>query len=192
MDPKKITNYIFELGALKKFHHSGTRLAGVNEPDTIAEHVYRSALIAFVLANMEKADPSKAAMICLLHDNAEARITDLHKVARRYIDSKEGEKKAFLEQTSNLPEDTAKIFNKYFQEFEDLSTKEGIIARDADWLETAFQAKEYVDLGYKVCQEWIDNVGRCLKTRSAKKIFNKMKKTNFADWWRHLTKLLEY
>jgi putative hydrolases of HD superfamily len=192
MDPKKITNYIFELGALKKFHHSGTRLAGVNEPDTIAEHVYRSALIAFVLADMEKADPSKSAMICLLHDNAEARITDLHKVARRYIDSSKSEKAAFRDQTANLPEDTAKVFNKYFQEFEDQSSKEAVIARDADWLETAFQAKEYLDLGYKVCQEWIDNVGRCIKTRSAKKIFKQMKKTNFADWWRHLTKILEY
>jgi len=192
MNSKKITNYIFELGTLKKFHHSGTKLAGVNEPDTIAEHVYRAALIAFIVANMEKADPSKSAIICLLHDNAETRITDLHKVARRYIDSSKSEKKAFLDQTANLPQETAAIFNQYFMEFENQSSKEATIARDADWLETAFQAKEYLDLGYKVCQEWIDNVGRCLKTRSAKKIFKQMKKNNFTDWWRHLTNILEY
>jgi putative hydrolases of HD superfamily len=192
MDHKKICDYIFELGALKKFHHSGTRLAGVKEPDTIAEHVYRTSIIAYILAGLEKADQSKAAMICLIHDNAEARITDLHRVARRYLDTSDGEKKAFQEQTATLPEDTAKTFNKYFAEFEEPTSKEGIIARDADMLETAFQAKEYLDLGYKACQDWIDNVGKCLKTREAKKIFNKMKKTGFTEWWRGLKKINGY
>lgn len=192
MNEKKITNYIFELGALKKFHHSGTKLAGVNEPDTIAEHVYRTALIAYILAKMEKADPEKATMIALLHDNAEARITDLHKVARRYIDTSKSEKKAFSEQVENLPKEIGGLFNKYFLEYEERKSAEAIIARDADRLETAFQAKEYLDLGYKICQEWIDNVGKTIKTGSAKKIFKQMKKTNFADWWRHLTKIDEY
>jgi putative hydrolase of HD superfamily len=187
-----ITNYIFELGTLKRFAHSGTKMAGVKHPDTIAEHVQRAAIIAYILGKLEKANPEKSAMICLLHDNAESRITDLHKVARRYIDSKKAEKQAFSEQVSGLPKDIGTLFNKYFLEYEDRSSKEAIIARDADLLETAFQAKEYLDLGYKVCQEWIDNVGKCLKTGTAKKIHKRMKKTGFADWWRHLTKIETY
>lgn len=192
MNDKKICDYIFEMGTLKKFHHSGTRLAGVNEPDTIAEHVYRTSLIAYILAKMEKANPEKATMIALLHDNAETRITDLHKVARRYIDTSKSEKEAFREQVADLPKEIGGLFNKYFLEYEERKSAEAVIARDADLLETAFQAKEYVDLGYKICQEWIDNVGKCIKTRSAKTIFKQMRKTNFADWWRHLTKIIEY
>jgi len=192
MSEKNITNYIFELGTLKRFAHSGTKMAGVKHPDTIAEHAHRTALIAYILAKMEKADAEKATMIALLHDNAESRITDLHKVARRYIDTSISEKTAFKEQVADLPKEIGGLFNKYFLEYEDRKTAEAVIARDADLLETAFQAKEYLDLGYKVCQEWIDNVGKCIKTRSAKKIFKTMKKTNFADWWRPLTKIDTY
>ncbi len=79
-----------------------------------------------------------------------------------------------------------------FLEYEDRTTKEGIVAKDADMLETAFQAKEYVDLGYKTCQDWIDNVEKCLKTKSAKTLLKEMKKIEFTDWWRGLKKIDGY
>lgn len=186
MNPQNICNYLFELGALKKFKHSGTKLAGVQHPDTIAEHAYRTAVIGYILAKMEKQNPEKTAIICLLHDNAEARITDLHKVARRYIKTHLAEKTAYAEQVGSLPPEIKKTFLSLFLEYEDRTTKEGLIARDADMLETAFQAKEYLDLGHKACQDWIDNVEKCLKTKSAKIILKSLKNTQFTDWWRGL------
>ncbi len=192
MNFEKLCDYIFELNTLKKFHHSGTKLAGVNIPDTIAEHAYRTAVIGYILAKAEKANPDKVALICLMHDNAEARITDLHKVARRYVDTKKPEKQAYKEQLERLPEDLAGLFWKNFLEFEDQTTKEGIVARDADMLETAFQAKEYLDLGHKACQDWISNVEKCLKTKTAKKLLQTMKKKQFTDWWQGLKKIEGY
>ncbi len=189
MNLQKLCDYIFELNTLKKFRHSGTKLAGVKEPDTIAEHAYRTAVIGYVLAKAEKANPDKTALICLMHDNAEARITDLHKVARRYIDAKKPEKTAYKEQLQNLPKEIGDLFWKNFLEYEDQTSKEGIIARDADMLETAFQAKEYLDLGYKACQDWISNVEKCVKTGTAKKLLKAMKKKQFTDWWRGLKKI---
>jgi len=186
MNYRKLCDYFFELGALKKIRHSGTLLAGVKDPDSVAEHVFRASVIGHVLAKMEKADAAKTVLICLTHDNAEARITDLHKVARRYIDSRRGEKKACEGQSSCLPEEIGKDFLSCFLEFEKRSTKEAIIARDADMLETAFQAKEYLDCGYKACQDWIDNVGKCVKTASAKKILKQMRKIGFTDWFKQL------
>lgn len=189
MDYSKIANYIFELNALKKFEHSGFKLAGIKSPDTIAEHVQRTALIGFILAGLEKADQARVTLICLCHDNGEARITDLHRVASRYIESKQGELKAFEEQSDNLPSSMANELKSCFREYEACKTREGIIARDADLLETAFQAKEYLDLGHKACQNWINNVGKALKTRSAKSVFKTMQKTQFTDWWKNLKKL---
>ncbi len=189
MNLEKICDYIFELNTLKKFRHSGTKLAGVNDPDTVAEHAYRTAVIGYILAKAEKANPDKVALICLMHDNAEARITDLHKVARRYIDSKKPEKKAYQEQLQNLPEDLAQLFWKNFLEYEDGTSKEGIIAKDADMLETAFQAKEYLDIGHKACNDWISNVEKCVKTATAKKLLKAMKKKQFTDWWQGLKKI---
>lgn len=192
MDAKKICNYIFELGALKKFRHSGTKLAGVNQPDSIAEHAYRAAIIGYILAEMERADVQKVVLMTLIHDNAETRITDLHRVARRYIDSKRSEKIAYQEQLTNLPPKLAKALEKLFVEYEDVTTQEGLIARDADMLETAFQAKEYLDIGHKACQDWIDNVAKCLQTKSAKTLLKTLKKTDFTDWWRGLKKIEGY
>lgn len=188
-DVIKLTNYIFELNTLKKFSHSGFKLAGIRHPDTIAEHVYRTSTIGYLLAKAEKADAAKVMMICLIHDNGEARITDLHKVASRYIDSKKSEMAALIEQSNLLPPSQAKEIITCFKEYEERKTKEGIIARDADLLETAFQAKEYLDLGYKACQDWINNVEKALKTATAKAIMNQLKKSNFSDWWKGLKKL---
>jgi putative hydrolase of HD superfamily len=184
-----IANYIFELNALKKFEHSGFKLAGIKNPDTIAEHVQRTCIIGYILAKLENADTEKVLLSCLIHDNGEARITDLHKVAARYIDSKGPEARAFAEQSDSLPKEIAQIFKICFEEYSERKTPEGIISRDADLLEVAFQAKEYLDLGHKACQNWIDNVGKALKTASARKIFREMAKTDFTDWWHNLKKI---
>ncbi len=192
MNLEKICDYVFELNALKKFRHSGTKLAGVKEPDTIAEHAYRTAVIGYILAKAEKADAEKVMLMCLLHDNAETRITDLHKVARRYIDTKKPEKTAYKEQLLNLPPDIAKAFWDGFVQYEDMTTKEGIVARDADMLETAFQAKEYLETGYAACKDWIDNVEKCVRTKTAKKLLKVLRKKSFTDWWRGLKKIEGY
>lgn len=187
-----LCKYIFELGILKKFQHCGTKLAGVRDPDTIAEHAHRAAIIGYILAKNEKANPEKVMLICLLHDNAEARITDLHKVARRYVDTEKAELKAFHEQTERLPKSLKKSFDNLFEEYEEKASPEAILARDADMLETAFQSKEYLDLGYKACQDWINNVEKCLKSKTAKKLLKEMKKGQFTDWWRGLKKVEGY
>ena len=190
MTNKDLCNYIFELGALKKFRHSGFKFAGVMNPDSIAEHAYRAAMIAYLLAKMEKHNnPEKVAFMCLIHDNAEARISDLHKIAQRYIDPRKAEMKAYKDQTKKLQKDVQKEFIKYFEEYENQNTEEGILIRDADLLETAFQAKEYLDLGYNACQNLISNTESLLKTKSAKKLINAMKKTKFTDWFAGLKKL---
>lgn len=190
MSDQNIANYIFELGALNKFRHSGFMLAGIRMPDSIAEHAFRAAVIAYFLAVKEKhTNPEKVAFQTLIHDNAEARITDLHKVAARYIDSHKGETKAFKEQTQTLPKEIGDKFMNYFNDYENRKTKEGKIARDADLLETAFQAKEYYDLGYKECMGWIDNAESLLSTKSAKQLMKQMRKLRFTDWWKNLKKI---
>jgi len=187
---KNPVNYIFELGVLKKFSHSGFKVAGIKSTDTIAEHAFRAAVIAYLIAKMEKhPNPEKVAFMTLIHDNAEARITDLHKIATRYIDSKDAEMNAYREQVDILPEDTGRTLLDYFSQYEEKSTIEGIMAKDADLLETAFQAKEYFDLGYKTCMDWIDNAEKFLQTKSAKNLLSQLRKSQFTDWWQGLKKI---
>jgi len=193
---KNIINYIFEVGVLKREKHNGFKLIGVDNLGSVAEHALRAAQIGYILTVLENEkhglnlSPEKVASILIFHDNGEARIGDLHKVASRYIDSKEAEQKAFTEQAERLPEKMKDSLLEYYDEFENRNTKEGIIAKDADWLEAAFSAKEYYDLGNTLAMDWILNVEKALETDSAKEIIRKMKETRFTDWWVNLKKML--
>lgn len=190
MNPKNLVNFIFEINQLKRQRHSGFQLVGVKDPDSVAEHVMRAAQIGYILAAMEgDANPEKVAAMVLIHDNGEARIGDQHKVAARYFNTKKAEKDALTEQLGNLEGTIGQTWLGYFDEYEKRNTKEGIIAKDADWLEQAFQAKEYVDLGYAAAEDWIKNVEKALETASAKLVLKEMKKVKFTDWWHGLKKM---
>jgi len=190
MNIKNAVNFIFELNQLKRLKHNGFKLCGVKDPDSIAEHVMRAAQIGYILAAMEGIkNPEKVAAMVLIHDNGEIRIGDHHKVSARYFNTKAAEHQAFRDQLEQLGNGVAEKWKKYFNEFENRNTNEGIIAKDADWLEQAFQAKEYADLGYKSAEDWINNVEKALETKSAKLLLAQMKKVKFTDWWQGLKRM---
>lgn len=186
---QKIADFFFELGMLKRQKHNGMVIAGVRSLDSLADHTSRTAIIAYVLAEMEGANPEKTAMICLIHDLPEMRTGDHHKISARYIDTKEAEKNAFAEQTENLPKEVDRKWHEYYDQKVKRDTKEGIIAQDADWLETAVSAREFVVLGYKGVQNWIDNVEKAVETKSAKRLIKIIKNADPNDWWRGLKKM---
>lgn len=87
-----------ELGNLKKLKRTGWVLRGVPNPESIADHSFRVALITFFLADELKKrgveiNPDKAVRIALLHDIGEARITDIPQPALKYVDKSESGKK---------------------------------------------------------------------------------------------------
>ena len=83
----------------------------------------------------------------------------------------------------------SEMMPEYFDEFEECKTDDAIIARDADWLESAFEAKKQLELGYPATEEWIDNTETALKTESAKKLISELRNTKFTDWWQGLKQL---
>lgn len=180
---KKITNFIFEGFHLKQIKHEGWKFCGVQFPQSVAEHSLGAAQIGYILAKMEGADANKVATMLIWHDIAETRLGDHNKVTARYItNKKELEKEVMSEQLQGLSfgEDIKNIF----EEYQTRGTPEGKIAKDADYLEQAFQGKKYVEIGHSMAQDWIDNVGKALQTESAKKIWNEMTKSSFTDWWK--------
>jgi putative hydrolase of HD superfamily len=180
----KTAKFIHEAGALKNVARSGWWMAGVRSPESVAEHSQRAALVAFIIARMEGKPKNEAleyAFALLLHDLPEARLLDLHKVSQRYVDTKKAETRVKKEQFALLPQALKK-------DFEDLAEKySSPIARDADLLECAFQAKEYEEQGFKQAFDWRKRVGRVLKTKSAKTLFKEMECGSSA-WWRELKK----
>jgi putative hydrolase of HD superfamily len=184
---RSLAQFIFELGQLKRIRHEGWRTAGVESPETVAAHNARAIQIGFILAKLEGyAKPEEVVTIVAFHDIGECRIGDLHKVAQRYVEG--NEERAVEDQTKPLGEIGQEILD-YWKQIEHLSTTAGIIAKDADLLEQLVTAKEYLEIGYSSCQDWIDNIQKVLRTNSAKKLAEEIVQTNSTDWWAGLKKL---
>jgi putative hydrolases of HD superfamily len=191
---KDITKFFFEVGQLKRVKRTGWWTAGIKDPESVAEHSFRTIVIGKILAELENANSEKVVNMLMIHDIPEARINDLHKLGARYIDHKNAGKMAFKEQLERLPKKIADEFSVLYNEMEDKKTKEAIIAKDADFLECAIQAKEYLEQNYKDAENWIDNVEKGLKTKSAKEILKLVKKSGSNDWWyglKHIDHLLK-
>lgn len=185
---KELTKFLYETGQLKRVKRSGWWLIGIKDPESVAEHSQRAAVVGYFLAKMEKVDTNKVVLMCLFNDIHEARLNDLHKVGHRYINFKEAETKAFTEQFSELG-DYGEELLPALTEYQAKESKEANVARDADLLECAIQAREYLKLGYKDAQNWIDNIWTVVKTNSAKKLLKEIEKVDSNDWWKNLKKI---
>lgn len=188
---KGIRKFFSEMQVLKRIKHEGWRLAGIEHPDSIADHALCAAQIAYVLGRLEGADAAKCAVMSLFHDNEETRVGDHHKVAARYLEWKTGSLVAMKEHFKSLPAKIADDIIALMVEEGTRSAKEGVIAKDADWLEVAIQGKIYLEAGHKGALDWILNVEKALETKSAKAILKIIKNDpDFTNsWWRGLKKM---
>ena len=183
-DFSSMINYLFEAGELKRIKRSGWWTAKIKDPESVAEHSFRCAIVAFFLAKMEGADPHKLCSAAVFHDMHETRILDLHKVAARYLDQEKAALQAEKDQLAALPQDIAAEIHSFYA----LSEKEKTILKDADLLECALQAREYMEIGYADAEDWLINIEKRLKTSSARQLLAQAKSMHSRDWWRGLKK----
>jgi len=186
---KEIAKYLFEAGMLKRVKRSGWWAEKINNPESVADHALRTAMIAFILAKMEGMNNGDADRLCtaaIFHDMHETRLLDHNKITARYISiTKELELKVERDQVGKLPKEIKQSLLRRFE----LTEEEQIILKDADYLECAFQAKEYLDVGYKGAASWIKSIKTRLTTKSAKKLLEQVEKMNSNEWWKGLKKI---
>lgn len=162
-------DFIFQAGNLKRTRRSGWLTIGIMDCESVADHSYRTALIAYLIAREEigEAKAKDAMLLALLHDVHESRIGDLHKLAKKYANM--DEKKAIEES-----------IGPFAKPVKDADPKLAEIVKDADLLEMFFQAKEYADEGNDYAKEWL--APEKLKTKTAKSIYKKMVKRDSRQW----------
>jgi len=163
-------------------------VAGISNPESVADHCFRCAVIGYYLAHLEEVDPYKVLVMALFNDIHEARINDLHKMGHHYIDFKVAEKRVFQDQIKPLPQSLKEELEKFRNEFDEQKTKESLVARDADILECLLQAKEYLDQGYPETKMFFKQAPDHLKTASAKKIWRSMRAWKSHLWWQRIVK----
>jgi putative hydrolase of HD superfamily len=183
---KDIVKFLYETGQLKRVKRSGWWIAGVENPETVAEHSFRTVVIAYILAQLEGVDLEKVLTMALFHDMGEARTNDAHRIVRRYAKWEDVDRKAVEDQSRRLPDGIAKRMISLFEELgEEVSPEAGVV-RDADLLECIVQAREYQTIGYHDVADWIFNAQAALTTESAKKIAMECLKTEPREWWQGL------
>ncbi|WP_456423650.1 HD domain-containing protein [Thermococcus sp.] len=148
---------LIELGNLKRLPRTGWLLRGVPNPESIADHSYRVALITLFLADELKkrgveVNVERALKIALLHDIGEARITDVPKTAQHYLDKGKAERRAVMELllASPMPGEYFKLWREYEEE----TSLEGKLVKFADRLEMLIQAFEYEKAGFQNLDEF--------------------------------------
>ncbi|MDP9867048.1 MULTISPECIES: HD domain-containing protein [Streptosporangium] len=181
----RLTGLLYEMGLLKRYRRTGWLVAGVRDPESIADHSFRAAVIATVIAAMEGGDPERAAFMSLFHDSQETRITDIPYLAKRYLKTASNEE-VTADQTRGVPSAVAEVIGGAVGEYEEKTSLEARCARDADKLECLIQAVEYREQGHRTVQPWIDSSLAALQTASAKRLAEEALRTGPLEWVTHV------
>jgi putative hydrolase of HD superfamily len=175
----RIVDFLFEVGMLKRTPRSGWQFLGAGS-ESVAEHVFRATMIAFVLARMDNTvDADKVMRLALVHDLPETRTGDLNYVNQKYVAADEG--RAADDMTRDLP--FADELRELLKEYREERSPEARLAHDADQIEMLLQLKEHVDSGRPSAGDWTPFVERRLHTETAKILAKRILDGDSASWW---------
>ncbi|MEW5745837.1 MAG: HD domain-containing protein [Nitrospirota bacterium] len=176
---KRIANFLFEAGMLKRTPRTGFQFLG-SGAESVAEHIFRTVYIGYALGHLAGAvDTDRIIKMCLFHDLPEARTGDLNYVNKKYV--KADETRAIEDLAATLP--FGGDIKALILEFLKGETVEAQLARDADQLEMILALKEHKDLGNKYADEWLDFALKRLKTDAARRLAQTIIETDSSLWW---------
>lgn len=174
-----------EAGHLKTSKRTGWWIAGIRDPESIAEHSWRTAVIGYFLALAEGADPERTATICVFHDLAESRTGDIPSVGKHYLAAASPEDIA-RDQSQGLPDQFRDALQGLVGMTHGTGSPEAACARDADKIECLLQAREYQREGHPDVQEWIDSMVTAVRTSTGKAMAAAAVDADPGEWWRDM------
>ena len=176
---KNSANFLFEIGILKKTPRSGYQFLGTGN-ESVAEHSFRVAVIAYLLAKNEpKADMQKVVLMSLFHDFHEARTGDHNYVNKRYVTLNENKAVNDLARKLSFGQEIVSLID----EFNSRETLEARLSQDADQLDFILELKRQQDLGNISAAEWLKYSLKRLITDFAIKLADEIVTTDSSDWW---------
>jgi putative hydrolase of HD superfamily len=143
-DAKALVRFFSQSGRLKSEKRRGwlmkLRLA---HPESVADHSYRTALMALVMSDSRGLDTAKAVRLALLHDLPEALVGDAMPEERSGASKEALETKAMEDLLKGLSPKVSSLYRDAWLEFLGGKTEEARLVRQLDKLEMAMQAWEY-------------------------------------------------
>jgi putative hydrolases of HD superfamily len=181
-----LTDFLYEMGLLKRYQRAGWLVAGVGDPESIAEHSFRTAIVGYLLAVLEGADPARTALLCLFHDTQETRVGDVPLIGKRYVATAPNPE-VTADQVAGLPAEPARAVRDLVGEYEADTSPEARLARDADKLECLIQAREYQQAnGNQDLHLWVESSAAALRSPSARQLAETFQRVPPRHWWQTL------
>jgi len=167
---KNLLNFFIEIGKLKRMPRRGWVINDIKNPESIAEHIFRASLMAWVLGSKKSGLKTERLLkMALIHDLCEVYAGDttpydsvlpknpkdrkkfmktwprLSSAQKLKLSKKKHEKeeKSLDRLLENLPFNLRKEIKSLWMDYENGLTAEGRFFKQADRLENFLQATEY-------------------------------------------------
>ena len=188
MQMKDILNFLIEVGKLKRKPRKGWLVHQIKDSETTAEHIFRTAIIAWVLGKKKRLNLERVIKIALAHDLCEVYAPDLtpydpllpkdkKKIAevlkkwpkfttslkiKKYNNKYKTECRALEKLTSKLSPDLKTEIKNLWLDFENGLTKEGRFVKQVDKVENLLQGMEYWKkhgrIQHRLWMRWIKEI----------------------------------
>lgn len=178
---QKLIDFFKIVGRLKRIKRTGWVIKGIKDSESVADHVYRVAVMCMILGRRRKLEMTKLLSMALIHDLGETATSDI-----RY---EEGNKIIASEQAKHQMEEDIlkKIFQftgdgdyylKLWYEFRDQSSAEAKFLKQVEKLEMAIQGYEYQEFGTKkqLLDEFFENARKHITDRELASFLNYIEK----------------
>jgi putative hydrolase of HD superfamily len=176
----QVLDLMLHANRLKVTPRGGWAIRGLNDVESVADHSFGVVFVALTLAELiqEPVDREKVLTIALVHDLPESIITDIPSPALRYFPAgakSQAELSALTEILEGFP--FGERLRDLWQEFEDRTSVEGRLVRDADRLELLLQAYVYerVSANQYLEEFWTGQEARPFEFDASEQIFQQLK-----------------
>lgn len=155
---------------LKTTKRAGWVKRDVNNPESVADHMFRMGLMALIASDMTGVDRNKCVKMAIVHDIAEAIVGDITPSDGIPKMEKSRREREALEHMCNLLGEgsRAKEIAELWTEYEENSSLEAKVVKDFDKVEMILQALEYENEQGKDLDEFFTSTAGKFQTEVGK------------------------
>lgn len=170
VSPSSAVDFLTLCHSLKTTKRAGWVKRGVQNPESIADHMYRMGLMALIFPDVPGVDRDKCVKMAIVHDIAEAIVGDITPSDGIPKSEKSRREREALNHMYNLLGGgaRAKEMHGLWMEYEENSSLEAKIVKDFDKVEMILQAWEYEKDQGKDLEEFFESTAGKFQTELGK------------------------
>jgi len=140
-----LLSFVKAAESLKMIRRMGWVEAGIQRPESVADHSFACAVLAMILGDLKGLNADRMIRMALLHDLHESLTGDITPRQRRDTERRKKllEDKAQERILSELPTPLKRKYGRLISDYRNQNSREAKLMRELDKLEMALQALQY-------------------------------------------------